>query len=287
MAGAPGTDPIFQSKRKAISALLPYAARLPQGKQHRMFEAILRISSKWSSMEFMWNHIGPSITSWFDESSPPSLNHAITIASPCVNWMYILRNQGTVARRAAAVSATPYSEAVGQSVADALLQISNNYALRPHIPIEAWALLKRHPSSPRWAHTHLLTLDLVDHIRGFGDIEILISYFLFIWSEWQPLDSLGPAEMEIIVWEEIRGVGMWRHRDDLIKRLDDVLSRLDRGLEYLTQYDPRLEEDRFARTRTRYTQLKELMVEVDRESMKTLSRAPPNLFPSMRMLMIV
>src|SRR5258708_28771419 len=112
MAGLPGTDPIFQSKRKPISALFPYAARLAQDGQQGMIETILCIASKSPSGGFLWHRIGRSITSLFDESSSPSLNQAITLASPCAHWIGVSYTQNAVARWAAAAFATPYSDEV-------------------------------------------------------------------------------------------------------------------------------------------------------------------------------
>ena len=45
MASVPGTDPAFWSKRKAVSALFPYAVRLAQDYQRRMIDAILHVAS--------------------------------------------------------------------------------------------------------------------------------------------------------------------------------------------------------------------------------------------------
>src|SRR5258708_5284644 len=116
MAGAPDADTILWSKRKAASALFPYAVRMAQGGQRGMIDAILHSASKSTSGGFMWRRIEPYITSLFDESTPSSLNQAITLMSPCVGWGYEPYTEKAVARWAAAALETPYSEAVGQSV---------------------------------------------------------------------------------------------------------------------------------------------------------------------------
>ena len=64
---------------------------------------------------------------------------------------------------------------------------------------------------------------------------------------------------------------------DLTERLDQVLSQLDRGLEYLKQYNPRLREENVTRARQQYGQLKKALVELNGEAMKTLSRTSSNL----------
>ena len=266
MAGVPSTDLMLWSKIKAISALFPYAARLAQGKQREMIEAILRISSNLSSRGFMWCHIGAYITSWFDESSSPSLNNAITIAGPCILWNHNGYTQGAVARWAAAVSATPYSEAVAQSVVGALLKMTYDRSLLPLIPVEIWAWLKRQPFlPPTYRGRELAALpEVIHHVRGLGDIDLLKSYFLLVWSEWEHLDPNGPTKMETVIREEFCGIGMRRHRKDLMERLDQVLSQLDRGLEYLKQLNPKTSEYRVTLAREQYRQLKEALVEVDR-----------------------
>lgn len=184
--------------------------------------------------------------------------------------------------------ATPYSEAVGQSVASALFKIARKDALRPNIPIEIWAWLNRRPFLPPAYRGRMLgtTPGAVHHIRGLGDIEILKSYFLLAWSEWNFIEPLGLPEIERIIGVEFRRVGMRRHREDLTERLDHILGQLDRGVEYFRQHIPRFGEDHVAYARTQYTQLKEVLAELDRESMKTLSRKHPNLTLSVKVLIL-
>jgi hypothetical protein len=98
MAGVPGQDPIIQSKSKAVSALLPYAVCLAQGGQQGMMEAILRVALKSTSGGFAWRQIGLYITPWFDESSPPPPDQAITLVSPCANWERWPYTESSVAR---------------------------------------------------------------------------------------------------------------------------------------------------------------------------------------------
>jgi hypothetical protein len=176
-----------------------------------MIDAIIRVALKPTSGGFMWRRIGPYITNLLDESSPPSLNLAITLASPCAGWILGSYTQNAVARWAAAVLSTPYSDAVGQSVVDALLQIASNVPLRPYIPIEIWTWLKKPPclSAACIGRFWGTTSDVVRHIRGLGDIDLLKSYFLLVWSEWDHLRSL--TEVLESVEEEFGGMGMWCH----------------------------------------------------------------------------
>ena len=271
----PGTHPIFQSKRKVISVLFPYAARRAQDGQLGMIDAISHVALKSASGGFVWRRIG-DYTTWLDESSPPYLNHAIALASPCKYWMYWSHNdKAPVARWAAAVLETPYSDAVGQSVVDVLLRIAFNRSLRPQIPVQTWAWLKRRPPLPPlcsgryWASS----TSAFCYIRGIGDIEILKSYLLLVWSEW---------EYDPWVWKkglierDFGGIGMWCHREDLIKRLDHVLGQLDRGLEYFKQHNPTFDDEDDGGTiesrKELYGRLKKELLEMDKKATRTLSR---------------
>jgi hypothetical protein len=278
MAEAPGTDPAVESKRKAISSLFPYAVRLERDGQRGMIDAIIRLTSMSTSGGFMWYRIEPYVTTWFDESSSPALNRAITLAAPCVDWDREPYTENAVARWAAAASTIPYSEEVGRSVVDALLLIAYRDSLRPHIPVEIWAWLKRRPSLPPVCRGRCLstTLNVVRHIRGLGDIELLKSYLFAVWSEWDSLFDPCLSEMEIVIREEFDGIVMWRHREDLIERLDHVLGQLDQDLDYFKRHNPKIYEGRIARAKGQYGRLKEVLVEVDDVAMKTLSRTPPN-----------
>jgi hypothetical protein len=281
IAEAPGGDPAVESKRKAISLLFPYAVRLERDGQREMIDAIVRIASKSISGRFMWYHIKLYITSWLNESNSSS-DLTIIFVAPYSRWNQGSYTQNTVAKWAAAALAIPYSEEVGRSVVDVLLRIAYSERLRPHIPIEIWAWLKRRPSLPpvcpgrSWS----TTLGVVRHIRGLGDIELLKSYLFAVWSEWDHLYDSGLLEMEIVIREEFDGMVMWRDREDLIERLDDVLGQLDRDLDYFKQYEPEIGAYYIAVAKRQYGRLKEVLVEVDEVAMKTLSRTPPNLIHS-------
>jgi hypothetical protein len=279
IAEAPGADPAVQSKYKAISSLFLYAVRLERDGQRGMIDEIFRAASKSTSGRFMWHHVEPYFTTLFNESSSPSLNRVITLAAPYAGWAWRPYTQNAVARWAAAASTIPYSEEVGRSVVDALFQIAFNYSLRRYIPIEIWAWLKRRPSLPPVCRGRSLSTssEAVSHIRGLENIELLKSYLLLVWSEWNDLYESGLDEMEIVIREEFDGILMWRHREDLIERLDHVLGQLDQDLDYFKQYNQKIGEDQIARAKEQYGRLKEVLVEVDEVAMKTLSRAPPNL----------
>ena len=239
-----------------------------------MIDAISRVALKSASGGFVWRRIEAYITTWLDESSPPSLNHAITLASPWLYWL--CTDEATVARWAAAVLETPYSDVIGQSVVDVLLRFTYNDSLRQHIPVQTWAWLKRRPSLPpvcpgrHWGSA----LSVFRYFRGIGDIEIFKSYLLLVWSEWE-YEPQNWAERSIE--EDFGGIGMWCHREDLIERLDHILGQLDRGFEYFTQHQPALIDfGGFIEHRKElYARLKEELLEMDRKATRALSRTPP------------
>jgi hypothetical protein len=280
IAGVPDQDAISR-KSKAVSALVPYAVCLAQSGQQGMMNAVFLVASRSTFGGFMWRWtIAPYITFLFDEPSPPSLNQAITLLSPYANWLHGSYTQDSVARWAAAALATPYSEAVGQSVVEALLQISGNGFLLPHVPIEIWAWLKRRPSLPPdcWGRSCGTSSEAVRHIRGLGDIELIKSYFLLVWSEWDSLHSC--TEMEIIIREEFCGIAMRHHRDDLTKLLDHVLARLNLGWGYLVQHNPRITGIKITWAKEEYGRLREALAEIDRSSTEALPGAHSTLIPS-------
>ena len=280
MIEAADLNPILR-KRKAISALFPYAVYLARDGQQGMADTFLRVARASNSnyREFMWGCVGPCIVPLLGKPTTPSLDSIIILASHRVPWYSSRVDKDTVARWAAMTSAIPYTEEVGQSVVDALLQIASVGSLRPHIPIGIWAWLKRRPSPyPEcWGRRIGIEEDIVYHVRALGDIEILKSYFLFIWSEWYPIEyprEPGPLrEMLTSIREDFDGVGMWRHRKELINRLDHILGQLDLGLKHLKLRKPSLDDYDVRRAKEQYGELKKLLLEVDGEAMNILTRA--------------
>ena len=206
----------------------------------------------------------------------PTLDRVIALVSPHIFWGDILHGRNAVIRWAVAVSAVPHTEAIGQSVVDTLLQLSDNPSFRPYIPIGTWAWLKKVKTLPPVCHGRTVGSwpEVVRQVRRLGDVEILKSYFLLVWSEWDYLYSRGLREMEISVKEDFAGIEMWGHRVDLVKRLDHVLGQLDRGLGYLNQHDPQIDQYHVRTALTQYRRLKEVLLDADGEMMRVLARAP-------------
>jgi hypothetical protein len=123
---------------------------------------------------------------------------------------------------------------------------------------------------------------VVRHIRGFGDIEILKSYLLLVWSEWDSVGDSGLAEMEIIIRGEFCGITKQHHREDLTERLDHVLAQLDRGLEYFKLHDPKIGGSHIQVTKRDYKRIREVLVELGKSPMETLPGTHPTLILSNR-----
>jgi len=291
---------VAYSKEKAIWTLLPYAIRLSGGGQQRMIGAFSRTFRSNTSIT-KWNRIEPFITGLFDKPSIPSMDRAITLVSPYFHSF----DQNTLAQWSMAALATlavPYTEEVGQSVADTLWRITLDDALRQHIPVGIWLWsskqtfilpaqcipperrvratvrippTQRIPPARRW-YQDPRGREAVRQFRALGDIEILKSYLLLVWLEWTPLEDSAFAEMRTSIREDFNGIGMGQHREDLRKRLDHVLGQLDRGPKYLMEQRPHpyISCGDTEITENQYWELKQLLLEVDREAMEILTRTP-------------
>ena len=220
----------------------------------------------------VWYHIREYVAELFNEPRSPSLDRAITLVSPLVRWDNVLHGKDEVVRWAEAASAIPYAEEVGQNVVDTLLQIAYVESLRLHIPIEIWAWLKRRPSLPPKCRgrSQVTASDAVRDIRKLGDIEILKSYFLLVWSEWNYLGYSNVDEVEISIREDFGGIEMQHHREELVGRLDYVLGQLDRGLDYFKRHQSWVGKDDIQAAKRKYRKLKAVLLEVDEEAIKAI-----------------
>ena len=278
---------LVRSKRKAISALFPHVVyRAERGGHPEIVDAFARVTNVLDSGELIWSRVKPFFATVFNEPRSPSLNQAITLASPHLPWDSEPYDERVVVRWAAAASAAPYTECVGRSVVDALLHIASVDSLGPYVPVGIWAWLKNQPSLPPDCSGRSKGSKgaVVRQVRALGDIEILKAYLLLIWSEWDCVESLelpfvrsGLAEMQISIQEDFSGVGMGRHREDLINRLDYVLEELDRGLGYLKQHKSCIDEDYIRTAKAQYEGLRRMLLEVDGEAVDTLARMSSRL----------
>ena len=212
----------IKSKRKAASAFFPYAVWQERDGERKMIDAFFGLARASKSDMFLWKAIGPFIAVLFGKSSGDSLNRAITLVSPYLlpdTWSI---NEDMINRLEEAAFEVPYTEEIGQSVAVALLQIASVRRLQPLIPLSFWAWLKKQPSLPLAESARKPTwigVEVVRQVRALGDVEILKSYFLFVWSGlYFPYgDSL--FEVNASLAQDFCGIGMWTHRKALMRRL--------------------------------------------------------------------
>ena len=286
----------ISSKRKAISTILPFAISLEQDGEQELLNLVVRALRCQAPRRLepigMWDKAQRYTDALFKKPSTPSLDRAIALISPYRNLDSVLTgpypywctwNESEVARWATAALETPYTEEVGRSVVDATLQVASNSSLRPHIPIGIWALFKEQPSLPPLCQGRSLGTepDVINHIRELGDVEILKSYFLLVWSEWPPFHDNGFTTMETSIREDFCGLGMRQHREDLIQRLDHILRELGWGPEYFKKHTGEdVTKDNIRRRKKRYEKLKDILLKVRRDAaIEPPSRTPPIFTP--------
>ena len=72
--------------------------------------------------------------------------------------------------------------------------------------------------------------------------------------------------MDALIREDFSGIRMGYHRKDLLQHLDHVLEQLELGLEHLQHHDPSISEGDIQARQSQYRQLKEVLLEVDKEA---------------------
>jgi len=259
MADAEDRRPLY-FKRKQIIAFLPYAVWQEQDGKPEMLDTFLRAARGSRSLWFSWYRVRRSIVTLLSEASP----RTTVLVSPYLSLDFGIGNESLIQQWAAAVSAVQYTEEVGQSVVDALLQIGGERTQLLHIPTNIWSWLTKRPSLPpvclgRRVGTREYT---VEAVRALKDIEILKSYFLLVWSEWDGLPQDGVIAMCNSIREDFSGIEMSDNRAELIQRLDHVLEQLGQGSEYLEQHNPN--PSGHSQRKRRYTKLREMLLEVER-----------------------
>lgn len=277
MAEAENSNELY-SKYKAITTLLPYAVLQELNGKPEMLNMFLCAARASKMLWFRWYRIRQFVSPILSKATP----HAIILISAHIPWS-LLTDRGDLVRQwAVAISTVPYAEEVAQSVVDTLLQIAFEAPLLPRIPIDTWSwLTKRPPLPPVFLGRHLGThQSIVDAIRGLNDIEVLKSYLLLTWSEWDTLRGEGFNKMCTSIREDFGGVGMGRHRVDLIERLDHILGQLDRGLEYLNQHSPYVDEDNLQIMEQDYRGIKEVLLEVERRTSPLITPLFCTLIPA-------
>ena len=213
-----------------------------------------------------------------NKAGPNSPNWAITLMLRYEHWGDELRDaQNAVTGWASAALAVSYTEELGRSVVDTLLCIASKEHLLPFIPVDIWAWLKKRPSLPPicWKRSMWTDGHVVRRVRELRDVELLESYFLLVWSKRDHIFQIdGLREMYISISKDFGGIGMWRHREVLIERLDHVLGELDKRLEHLKQQKPYLDRSGIQKVKEQYGLFKHELLEVDR---KLFTRTPLRL----------
>ena len=266
-------------KFKAIYALFPYAVRQERDKEYAILDALLHAAKTMCGFRFSWRHIRPFLDKLFDGTSHVSSQRALMLVSPYMPWGEQDFREDQARIWVAAASTVPKEEEIAPSVVDTLLQIASLGMLPPDLHSDTWSWLMLRPSLPpvckgRKVGSHSRVVLMV---RDLKDIEILKSYLLLIWSEWDSLHHEGYLRMMISVSQDFSGIGMNSHRADLLQRLDHVLEQLDKRLEYLQQSGPGLGLARPMFSFLDYGSLKQNLLEVDQEALEVLIRASSRL----------
>ena len=189
----------IHSKFKAITAFFPYAA---QDGQHTLLNTFLRAARASEQPGFMWHWINPLIVTLLTRDDPVFLKEAAILALPHLSWQGTADDKRLIQLWAVAALTVPYTNEIGQGVAEALLQIASSHSVQQCIPIGMWSWLGRLPPlpfPPLCTGRHQGSApDIVRTVQGLGDIEILKSYLFLVWSEWDCLwfwqDSLQPEQ---------------------------------------------------------------------------------------------
>ena len=265
------------TKAQAITALFPYATKQEQSGQHELLSLSLRALSAMDYQHgYMWNVIEPFITTLLNEESPTILKQTAILASPYLKWAEFTDSKHLIQLLVVATSAVTYTDEIGQSMVDTLLQIASHHNLQPHISSSMWLWLGKCPLLPPVCRGHYLggKYGVVKMVQSLGDIQILKSYLFHIWSEWDHLevwcselshfDGSGLPGMCALIREDFGGIGMRSHQKELLERLDYILGQLDLGLDYLQQYKPSLTKSHVQKMKEQYGGLKKVLVEVDR-----------------------
>ena len=265
LADAHGQDNLFR-KRKAISALFPYVIWQERDQESQILDLFLRFVKITKSVQFWWRHIEPSVKTLVDGTSHVPSNRALTLLSPYMPWGERDFGEDRARIWAAAASTVPKEEGIAPSVIDTLLQIAS-LGLQPpdlHSNTRSWLTLR--PSLPPVCKGRKVgsRSHVVQMVRNLKDIEILKSYLLLIWSEWDCPYEDGYESMLSSIREDFSGIGMNSHRADLLQRLDHILEQLDDGLKHLQQHRPDLTDYDLDGMKRCYSGLKQELLGVDR-----------------------
>ena len=175
----------LESKCRAITALLPYAVWRERDGQPEMLDTILHAARASRMLRFMWYYVNQFFSTLLSEASP----HAIILVSPHIHQSLLTERGDLVQWWAETASTVPYTEEVAGGVVDTLLQIASKAKLVRYIPVNVWSWLTRRPSLPPicMGRRFGTRAQIVKVVRELKDIEVLKSYLLLVWLEWDTL----------------------------------------------------------------------------------------------------
>jgi len=268
MAKAEGPAEL-RTKRKVIATLLPYAVMQERNGRSEMLDVFLDAARASRTWGFAWDRANDLTCTLLHEATP----RTIVLVLPHIQWPVLTDDEDLVQRWVEAVSAVQYTEEVARCVVEILLLVASDVTRLHHPTIDVWSWLTKRPSlSPfcrgRYQGSRRC---VVEAVRGLGNIEILKSYLLVAWSEWNALRDGGFDEMCVSLREDFGGVGMGHHRVDLIQRLDLILERLGRGPGYFKRNGRALEEDYIQKVQNQYENLKRILLETDNGAFSRMS----------------
>jgi len=247
---------------KAITALFPYVAQQGRYRQNPMiFNAFLHAANASSLGESLWERIQPFTNTLLNDASDIPLKRAAMFASPYILW-YRQDFRDLVQAWVETASAIPKEKEIAPSVVGALLQVAHKGLLPPGNHGDVWSWLTLRPSLPPICRGRNLGSSprVMLQVRGLEDIEILKSYLLVVWSEWDCLQD--PPKMYKCIREEFSGVEASSHRAELVQRLDEVIRELNKGLVYLQRDKPDLEEEELRKRKRQYEKLRKILKEI-------------------------
>ena len=259
----------LHTKSKVVATLLPYAILQERNRKPEVLDAFLDAAKASEMSKFVWHRAEYLTRTLLHKATP----RAIVLISPRIPWHWLTVGEGSIQLWLAAASVADYTEEVAQSVVDTLLRIASEDELLPHITVDVWSWLTKRPSLPSVCPGRFYGsyLHVVKAVRELGDIEILKSYLLIVWSEWDQLWDNGFHEMCVSLCEDFGGVGMGHHRADLIQRLDQILQRLDRGFELPKWFDVDHMLSSREKMKDQYEKLRDVLLEVNLEAVSRTS----------------
>ena len=213
----------------ATIAFLPYASRQEENGVGKLSD-VLFCTAKFSPPSSRIPHWTFKLARYLETVLPISLKRAAVDAfRHSHSLLEHSSNIGAIMQRwIEAASMLPYTDDVGESVVDTLLQMAFRDGLRRHIPVEAWGWLKKRPIlHPKCQGLKFgASPEVFQSVREVGDLELVTSYLFIVWSKWGWSYPEGSIAVLEFIRSGLRGVEGAGYRADLIQRLDDVISQM-------------------------------------------------------------